>query len=245
MLDHSVDVNGLLVPVNALESYLGRFVTNLVVWNHDETFKISIIGSATPLFYRNRYILVCSKHQMKGVDPEDVCLLYSDGSNVVTSSGYRTFNSHEQSKISDAYDIAAFDFTEPIIEHPDLGKKFYSLSYFPPDTTNDHIVAFVIPGFPSKQQKYQLAEKNHVGFVKHISIALPDGQPEDEALLRLKYLETLSFDPDGLSGAPAYVVQRVYGKFRVFLAGMTVRSGKSLSHILKVGLIRTFLDTFL
>lgn len=243
LVSHSVKVGELLVPASSLESHLGRFVLNLVVWNHHETFKVSLVGSAIPIFYRENYFLVCSRHQLKGVDLENVSILYPDGSAAITSSGSRMFNLSDETTISDAYDIAAFNFSEPISQHPYLKGLFYHLQALPPDTMNDNIVAFVLSGFPCADQRYELEEKNHLGLVKRIFVALPDCQPRDRALLRLKHLNELNFDADGLSGGPAFVVQKVENKFHAFLAGMMVRGGKDFSYILKVGFIAAFLDS--
>jgi len=245
LLEHSVKVDHIFIPGNSLESYLGKFVTNLGVWYNDDVFKLGLVGSATPVLYKDRYFLLCSKHQLKGVNTEDVCLLYPDGSNVVTSSGVRHFNTSEETMTSDAYDLAAFEFTAPVLEHPILKHLFFRFNSLPPDTMTDEIIAFVTAGFPCDDQRYELEERNHIGLVKRILTALPDHQPHDESLLQLKYVRPLDFNPDGLSGGPAFVVQKVDNDFQAFLAGMMVRSGKSHCHILKVGFLKSFLDSFL
>ncbi len=107
-----------------------------------------------------------------------------------------------------------------------------------------NIVAFIVAGYPSGEQKYELYDKNHLGTVRHIVTAELDGQPEDQALLRLKFVRDLDFDPDGLSGSPAFVVQVDGNGSRVFLGGMIVRSGKSYCHILKSGYLWEFLSAF-
>lgn len=243
LIEMSVKIGNLLVPAASVESYLGRFVSNLFVWNHDEVYKISLVGSATPIVYREKFFLVCSRHQLRHIETQDVSLLFPDGSTVVTSSGFRSFNSGEETLFSDAFDLAAFDFTAPVLQNPQLQNIFYPLDALPQDTWNKDIIAFILAGFPSDQQQYELADKNHLGLRKNILVAKPTGQPSDTALLDFEYVKELDFNPDGLSGGPVFVVQVVDNQASAFLCGMQLRSGKRNGSFLKVGFIKEFLDS--
>lgn len=121
----AVDLGGLLIPAQSLQSLLGRFCQHLLVWTHDEIHKLQLVGSSLPVKYRGHYFLLCSKHQLIDVEPEDVCIVYPDGSNVVTSSGVRVFEEMVRGGETDAYDIAAFDFTETLESHPTLKPQFF------------------------------------------------------------------------------------------------------------------------
>lgn len=61
-LNTSVSVNGLFICARDVQTMLGRYSFNLVVWAHDETFKISLLGSATPLIYRGHHFVLCTGH---------------------------------------------------------------------------------------------------------------------------------------------------------------------------------------
>ncbi len=244
ILDTSVRVGSLLVPAGSLESHLGKFASPLTVWTHDEVHKISLLGSSIGLIHSGKPMLVCSKHQLRDCELKDVGVLLEDGSSLITSSGSRTFNKGEHTQVSDAYDVAAFNFLEPASKYPVLSKNFFKFEQVPPDTPNSNIFAFIVAGFPFEDQKYELEDKNHLGTVLRILIAEPDSQPSDPALVKLKFIQALDFDPDGLSGGPAFVVQLVRGEPRVFLGGMIVRSGKSHCYILKSGFIWDFLNSF-
>lgn len=244
MLDTSAQVGSLIVPAGSLESYLGRFASQLTVWAHDDVYKISIPGSAIGLVHSGRTMLVCSKHQLKDVELSDVSILLPDGSLAITSSGSRTFRLGQHTTSSDAYDLAAFDFSEPAYEFPAVSNNFFKFDCVPPDTPNTHIMAFVVAGYPTADQKYELADKNHLGMVRRVLIAVPDSQPADIALLKLKFIRPLDFDPDGLSGGPAFVIQLVDGKCRAYLGGMVLRAGKSHCYILKSGFLWDFLCSF-
>lgn len=244
ILETSAIVGSLVVPAKSLESHLGGFASQLTVWTHDDVYKISILGSATGLIHRGRSMLVCSMHQLNDVELSDVCIMLSDGSHVVTSSGSRTFRTGEYTRESDAYDVAAFDFTKPAEEFPELTNPFFRFDLVPPDAPNTNIMAFIVAGYPSADQKYELDEKNHLGIVRRVLVALPDDQPTDHALLKLQFVHELDFDPDGLSGGPAFVVQVVHGECRVYLSGIVLRAGRSHCYVLKSGYLWDFLGSF-
>lgn len=246
LLDTAVDLGGFLVPAQALESHLGRFCQHLLVWTHDETHKLQLVGSSLPVKYRGHYFLLCSKHQLTDVDPEDVCIMYPDGSSVVTSSGVRVCGEMVRGGETDAYDIAAFDFTETLKSHPTLKPLFFCFDHVPPDVTSDKVVALIIAGFATTDQVYDIEDNNHLGSVKRNLTARPDGQPTDKSLMRGKYVEPLGFSPDGLSGAPVFVVQWAKnGQPRAYLGGLMLRSGRETFHFLKSGYVKGFLDSFL
>lgn len=244
LLETSARVGSIIVPPGSLESHLGRFASQLAVWTHDPVFKLSIPGSAIGVTHKGRKMLICSMHQLGNVELSDVGLLLPDGSKVITSAGSQTIRMGENSLYSDAYDIAAFDFTEPASEYPALAKNFYDFDCVPPKAPNNHILGFVVAGYPNADQKYEIEDKNHLGIVRRVMVAELDSQPADTALHKLKFDRSLSFDPDGLSGSPAFVVQHVNGECRVYLAGMVLRAGKTHCYILKSGYLWDFLCSF-
>lgn len=244
ILDTSARVGSLHVPAGSLQSHLGKFAYPLIVWTHDDVHKIRLLGSSIGLIHSGRPMLVCSKHQLNDCELSDVGLLLPDGSKLITSSGVRTFQQGEHTQVSDAYDLAAFNFSDSTSEYPTLSKNFFKFQHLPPATANLNISAFIVVGFPSRDQKYELEEKNHLGIARRILTAELDSQPTDSALLRLRFAQPLEVDPDGLSGGPAFVVQYVDGEHHVFLGGMIVRSGKSHCYILKSGFLWRFLGSF-
>lgn len=244
LLATSARVGSLLVPARSLESCLGGFAHPLTIWTHDDAYIVSLFGSSIGLIHSGKLVLVCSKHQLRDQELSDVGLLLEDGSCLITSSGSRTFHQEIHTEESDSYDLAAFDFSEPASDYPELSRNFFDFQKVPPDTPNTHVLAFVIAGYPSQDQKYELEDKKHLGLVRRVLVAEPESQPADNALLKLKFVQPLNFDPDGLSGGPAFVIQLVDGEPQVFLGGMIVRSGKSHCYILKSAYIWSFLSSF-
>jgi hypothetical protein len=238
----SVWFNGVLVPASpqsALTGALGRYVQNLIVWNHHETYKVSLVGSAVPIKFSDRYFLLCTSHQLNGCRPEDVSLLGRDGVHLITSSGVRRF----ENECHPGYlDLAAFKFTEPCEAQPELKARFYELRDIPPDAPNTDIVFALVAGFPCNEQDYDLEERNHIGTLKHLVVChLDPGSYDPARLLCLRSKQPFDFDPDGMSGGSAFVVQKIDGEFRAFFAGIVATAGTDKFHIIKVGLIYRFL----
>jgi hypothetical protein len=123
----SVNVNGLIIP-GRLVGTLARHVVNLVVNNYDETFKVSLVGSATAVRCRDREIMLVTQHQLQGIDESQVAMLTDSGSHIITSGGRRGYHPHPE---SDIHDIVAFDFTEPCKEWPELKSRFFNLTRAP------------------------------------------------------------------------------------------------------------------
>jgi hypothetical protein len=120
MIGTSVSFNGLLIPVSTLAATLSRYVDNLFVWNDHQIYKVSVVGSAVPILFSERYFLLCTTHQLRGSQLENVSLLERDGKIIVTSSGVRHFDDETNPHY---LDLAAFEFTEPCHAHPDLKGK--------------------------------------------------------------------------------------------------------------------------
>lgn len=238
MVGTSVSFNGLLIPAGSLASALSRYVDNLFVWNDHQTYKVSLVGSAVPVKFSERYFLLCTNHQLRGNRPENVSLLGRDGQNLVTSAGMRCF-SDESSPLY--LDLAAFEFTAPCEGHPDLKERFLDLRSVPPDARNTEITFAIVAGFPSQDQRYELEDKNHIGKFKRILVCKPDPSSYDPALLCLRTDKPLDFDPDGMSGGSAFVVLTMGGEFRAYFAGIVVTAGRDRFHIIKVGHIHSFL----
>lgn len=244
LLDQSIWFNGLLVPISTAESTLARYTQSLVAINESEKYPISLVASCLAVRYRSRYVLLCTRHQLKGWNLESIALLTKDGSYGISSGGVRHFQNINE---TDFHDLAAFEFTEPCQEWTSLQERFFTLNDFPPDVASDQIVCLVASGYPFKDQNFDLENGKHLGLAKRIIVCAPDGpdQPSDPALMRLRTLEPLSFDPDGMSGGAAFVVQIVGGQARAYLGGIITRAGKNHIHIVRVGFVRRFLDQWI
>lgn len=238
----SVRLNGVYIPARSVEHMLGRYVEALMAQNRDEVFRVGLCGSAVPIRFRDRYLLVCSHHQIAQRELDTICLLTRDGRSLITSGGARHFIDKRN---SDRYDLAAFDFTEPCAELPYLRERFFDFRKPLPSMMSDKIVAVIVSGFPFLDQRYELEEKNQIGLTKRIVTCRLDGQPSDDAMLRLKSIKALDFHPDGMSGGSAFVVHMVGDELQAHFAGIVMRGGQQHFYILKAGVVRKFLSLFI
>ncbi|MBB6165574.1 hypothetical protein [Rhizobium wenxiniae] len=199
-------LNGIHIPLAALPSALGRCALTLFVVNDDPIYKASLRGSATCLLVHNHYIVACCYHQFKDIDPQKIGLLTKGGETLVTSGGVRHFIDRNDSEF---HDLALFDFTEPCQAIPELREHFHRFVVIPPAAPSDDAMFVQVSGFPIADQTYDLAENNHISLAKrhiHCDILQPS---HDESVVLLGPHKPLDFLPDGLSGGPAFTVQRI------------------------------------
>jgi hypothetical protein len=240
LVDTSAILNDLAIPGRSLERVLSSHAFNLFINNDDEIYKVLLRGSGTALKFDGRELLVCTQHQLQGIERQQVGMLADDGGVLVTSGGMRHFSPSTE---TDAYDLVAFDFSEPCQAQPTFRPRFFSLRRVPPHVPLDKIIGVILTGFPFRDQQYDLGESNHIGIGRRsVLCTMGSKAPADDALLTVVPRETLSFDPDGMSGGSAFVVQIVDGKFHADFAGVIVRGGSNGFQILKAGLLWNFLE---
>lgn len=162
---------------------------------------------------------------------------------MITSSGAKYFEGEND---SDYQDLLILDFTEPGAINAQLKHLFFASSEHPPNAHSDETAILHIAGFATQHQTYDLAEEtSHLGLAK-IRVLYPlDAPSKDHALIRLKPAEgALTFDPDGMSGAAAFVVQFVGASPKAFFAGVVCRSSRDFSYIIKSSFILAALRSF-
>lgn len=234
----SVPVNGVYVRPRDLQSLLGYYSFNLFCWNDHDTFKVSLLGSASPIFYKGHFLVLCTGHQIKHIDPKNICVLTPDREFAVTTSGYKAPPIDPEGRENEIQDIVAFDFNGACKEYPALKRRFFQIEGFPTNFFGDDVVAILNYGYPSNDQLYDLYDNNRIASRRRATTLEVHGQPLDETLLRLKPPHSLTFDPDGLSGGPNYVIQRSGKDFTALFAGVTVRAGKEKLYIVKSSYIK-------
>lgn len=241
LADLAVDFNGVLIPGRSIEGVLSQHVFPLVINNNeDETYKLWLQGSATAVHYRGRDILLTTQHQLKEVDESQVAMLIDKGRHLVTTAGRAGYNPHPE---TDAHDIVAFDFTEPCKGRDEFKGRFFKLTRIPPQASSDHVLALLLCGYPFRDQNYDIAENNHLGLRRRHIICTLHSQPSDPAIMTVQPVQPLTFNPDGMSGGSAFVIQLEHGQPRANFAGIIVRGGATLLHILKVGFVIEFLES--
>ncbi len=239
----SVNLNGLIIPAKLIEDHLMQYCTSLGVLTGNEVYPIYIPGSATLIRYKGRYFMICTRHQLTDTPNfEDVCLLTprADGqTNCTTSGGARWI---KQGNEGDHQQIVIFDFTEPCRENPELKPMFFDFRQQHPSMPADRIVAFITYGYLTTKAKFDY-ENGKIEQVRArvISRFVPPGA--DDALHIIEPISPLDFDPDGMSGGPAFcVVMENLDEFSVHLAGVTVRGSSTRLRLIKAGAVQAMLD---
>lgn len=185
--------------------------------------------------------MVCCRHQLRDVDLQNVLIMLDDGSHAVTSGGATLPASGLPLQSSDAYDLAAFDFSDPCESHPSLRSKFFKLDKSLQQSQTHEVISLIGYGFPTSEQDYDIYENNRLHIRKGIMLAQLDGVPSDSALLRGHYSSELLYEPDGLSGGPVFSIIRRGSECAARFAGMTNRASKSHFHFIKLQVIGDFL----
>ncbi len=241
LLKHSVRLNGLLIPINAIETTLARNTLSLIATNDDEIFSISLIGSCIAIRFQGRYLVLCTRHQLKGWDLQRIALLTDDGQYALTSGGVRQFNELNESNF---HDLTAFDFTEPCRELPFLRNHFFDFRKLPPDTLNIKVVCLIASGYPFADQNFDLENERKLGRSKRtILCAINEkNKSQDEALMRIRAAEPIMGDPDGISGGAVFVVQMVENEPCAYFAGIITRANSEYLHFVKSPFIQQFLN---
>ncbi|CAN7587327.1 hypothetical protein LJR016_004342 [Devosia sp. LjRoot16] len=241
-MDHLIGTsalfNGVAIPGRSLDKALGRYAFNIFIGDDNPKYPITLRGTGTGLRFRGRYLLLCTQHQLVGVDRQRVGMLTEDGGQFVTSGGMRHFS---PSGDTDAYDLIAFDFTEPADAYPEFRSRFHNFApkRMPPDP-----LGFLVTGCPFNDQLYDVAENNHIGLARRqVVCALDDDEPSDTSLFRVLPDRPLNFNPDGMSGGSAFALVAGDEGLEVGFAGIVARGGSHAFHVIKVGVVASFLES--
>jgi hypothetical protein len=128
---------------------------------------------------------------------------------------------------------------------PSTSQNLFRLQSLPPPVDPSDILGFLIAGFPSNKQTYDLWQSNHVGLAKLIVSCRADGLSTDPALLRLRAAPPLDFDPDGMSGGSAFVLQSTPAGFCGYFSGIVLRGGREFFYVLDPAFVMKFIESVL
>lgn len=244
LLTQSIRLNNLFIPIKAVETTLARNTLSLVATNDDEDYPISLVGSCVAIRYQERYLVLCTRHQLKDWNLQRIALITEDGQRAITSGGVRHFTELNE---SDFHDLAAFDFTEPCRELPFLRQRFFDFREAPPDTLNINVIFLIASGYPFADQDYDLANERKLGRAKRLVLCRLDQQrqSQDEALMRIRAVDSIKANPDGMSGGAVFVVQMVKDEPTAYFAGIITRANSEYLHFVKTPFIQQFLNMWL
>lgn len=238
----SVRHNDLLIPARGLEVMLAQHSTCLAVLSGVEEYPVYLPGSATLLKYRERYFLVCTRHQLRQVtDFSSVCLMIPSEreTRCITSAG-AIWWPHDRNE-GDHNDIAVFDFTEPCLEIPELRSKFFVFREQHPNRAASNVVSVITYGYPVAGRNCDFASGS-IALGHHAILCRYAGGGSDEAIHVVDPLQPISFDPDGMSGGPAFCVLDDESSFSLHFADVNVRASRTRIMLIKAGAVQMMLN---
>lgn len=185
LLDHftgtSAILNGVAIPGRSIEAALSRHTVNVFVANDDDKYSVLLRGSGTAIRFNRHELLLCTQHQLVGVDRQKVGMMTEGGGIMVTSAGMRHYT---RSQETDRNDLVAFNFDEPVQAHPELKRRFFNLSRHRP--LDREVIGVLLVGCATADQLYDVYENNHIGLARRTVVCTPDPAiPADAATLRV------------------------------------------------------------
>jgi hypothetical protein len=235
----SAVLNGVAIPGRTIEATIARYAFNVFVLHDDPAFPVLMRGTGTAIRFEGNELLLCTQHQLKGIEFDRVGMMTEGGGRLVTSGGTRYFTLSDE---TDGHDLIAFNFTEPVVAFPQFRARFFNLRW--PENLDTEVLAYVVTGCAYGDQSYDVEENNHIGVARRSVLCdLAETQASDPALLSLNAREPMAFDPDGMSGGSAFVVHRDTRGYWVDFAGIVVQGGSTGFRIIKAALVYRFLKT--
>lgn len=243
-----VDINGLLIPIALIESTFANYTHPLIIWNEEqEVYFWNFMGSCVGIYYRNRYLLLCTRHQLtnglQGRSAQNVGLLDRDGKMFRSAAGLVTYEDYI--KGAESYDLAVFDFTEVCIQTAYIRERFFKVDKSPPPVPFEHIIAVIVSGYPTDKQNHGY-EQRKIDFSRATMLCALENRENQSShsddIFKLKILNKPDSKMDGISGGGAFVLQLEGVNARGYFAGIVVRGGEKNIYILKVGNILEMID---
>lgn len=246
-LETSVMVGSLLVPANALFPILAKRCVGLSLYTGVPDFAVSLRGSGTPIILNGSLLVVCTRHQVyadTGVSDEyrRIGLMDPESGNLLTSQAFAGDHSHPFNSPTDAFQLCAFDFTDPLIARsPALRQHFFDLSQTPIWDGEEEPLLILSYGLPFADQGFDIYEKRAIHQVIREVTLRNLSQTSDPHLLRAEPYFNLPLDPNGMSGGPVFVVCESSGQLRLYIVGIICRGGARCLHFIGPDALRLFL----
>lgn len=220
----------------------------------DETGRnISFQGSAFCTKFRDRYLLLCTSHQLKGTALDRICLPGLQEGRVISSGGFGNYTSQSGAPLFGAHDLAYFDFTGPVQSGLVSPNQFLNLNELTLLSRDDTTLRFYFAiGFANAddETQYSLGEDFDFGFQldaihgkKRILVCEALDESSDDEHVNLQRLGDRVVHPGGFSGGPVFcLVEAKNGEFAVKFSGITQMGGTSNLYALRSQHVMHFLD---
>lgn len=237
VLEQATQVNGLYLDPSELISAVSAFSEALMLNTGNTAFEVSNLGTGAKILYRDRYLIVASRHQLKEIEPEHVVIQSGRPHRLVSSGSYSYLYSNSEDEDLEAYDLCALDFTEPVASGALSRNGFYRLNEDTAIRKGERIVFGMNFGFPYSDQIWDLADCHDLGAkLQHLGLRVRPtglvyaGRSFDDSVSKWAVEGKDIPNPNGLSGSPVFAVTETRSKLVCKFAGITVRGGKRTLH---------------
>ncbi|MCZ8333116.1 MAG: hypothetical protein O9328_02535 [Rhodobacteraceae bacterium] len=190
---------------------------------------ISRFGTALKVRCNDSFFLVCTEHQFKDADPESVVLIHEKNQKLITSHETVFFGKLPSGE--PITDLRLFNFTLPVKsgEISETGWWDYHDRVTPEVDDFDFLVAVGYPSFSNAidydRLDLRLAPRGVFGLRENGALS---------GLSSIRLVNDLPYDPDGLSGSPAFALVKTSFGFTTKLAGIVSNAGRSQLNYLKI-----------
>lgn len=221
----------------SLQSF-GKHTCQLFHVNSNIDYPISLLGSAIRVKFKDKYLVLCTRHQLKFTDDHSKFGILSTNDIVCTSGGIRYFSEGNEIELKD---LCALDYTLPVHEYPELRETFFDFTDRPPNITFAELGLPAAFGFPSKLQHYD-PEGRRITSRRVTVLCLTASKSNDESIYTYRTMNDLDFDPDGLSGGAMFIPHITKKGVKIYFAGMITRAGNRSITVINSGSIYHCLD---
>ncbi len=237
----SAEVNGLFVPANSLTQYLKSYSEPAVFAAEGcGIYNMGLGGSMAKVKVGQRYFTLLSRHQFeKGSFDFEQISLFNYETNVMATAEKAVFPIQAETNI-DGLDCVLCEFTEPVRQGSISRKGWYDigcdLSF---KATRSAICVFAI-GYPGYRNEIDYDTLNYA--IGPNAVIGTETLPSMTDRLSFKPINSLEYDPKGMSGSPVFGIHLSSATLRVFMAGIVTEASKDQFHFIPLSRLHGFFD---
>lgn len=237
----SAEVNGLIVPANSLTQHLTSYSEPAVFAAEGcGIYNMGLGGSMAKVKIGQRYFTILSQHQFEkgSFDFEQICL-FNYETNKMATAEKAIFPIHAKNDTG-SIDCVLCEFTEPVLQGNISQNGWYEVGYdLSFEATRSAICVFAV-GYPGYRNEIDYDNLNYA--IGPNAVIGKETLPFLSDRLSFKPINSLGYDPKGMSGSPVFGIHLSNSYLKVFLAGIVTEASKDQFHFLPLNRLQSFFD---
>jgi hypothetical protein len=237
----SVRLGNTYVLPNDIQKCVAHYADRLTYFANDDGWSVSQAGSATPVAFKDRYLLLATQHQLKGCDIGGICMETYSVQNYKSSNQYNWVKPTEPHKNPlHVHDLCAFDFSDAVKSGDISVGRFFNLLPTTCQTRDEQAKKLFSIGFAYADDQMHVEEdeeSEHLGRLlgkhskKRILICDLESVSKDGESFTMKRIGDRDVNPDGFSGGPVYsLIHEADGSFVLKFSGITFAGNNTILH---------------